>query len=217
MDGVSRVGHGAPQLVLASASARRRDILRSLGVEPVIAPASIDESPLDGEKPAELVERLARTKAEVVAAGRTGDVGRSGADRQLVVGADTVIDLDGTALGKPTDRDEAEWMLRAMSGREHSVVTGVAVVGPADDRSVTVSTVARTGVSMRPLTQPDLDWYLDSGEYEGKAGAYAIQGLGSLLVDGIDGSYHNVVGLPVVGLDGLLEEVGFRLRDLVST
>ncbi len=186
-----------------------------------MAPA-VDERPLEGEKPAELVERLALSKARTVAVadGPELDGGRGvdldvGRDR-LVVGADTVIDLDGAILGKPVDRADAERMLRSLSGRDHSVVTGVAVVGRLGDRTKSASTVVRTGVSLRRLGQDDLDWYLDTGEFAGKAGAYAIQGLGSLLVASIDGSYHNVVGLPVVGLDQVLGQVGFRLRELSS-
>jgi septum formation protein len=214
---VSGVGEGVPAIVLASASPRRLEILRTVGIEPVVTAASIDEQPAPGEKPAELVERLALSKARVVATDPaeaevaadtvTGD--------RLVIGADTVIDLDGRVLGKPVDRGEAEAMLVALGGRCHGVVTGVAVVGSIGGRPVEAVAVQRTEVEMRAYRVDDIEWYLDSGEYRGKAGAYAIQGLGSLLVEGIEGSYQNVVGLPLTALDRLLTGLGRPLRELV--
>lgn len=186
-----------------------------------MAAASVDERAIDGETPAELVERLALAKAATVAA-RSVDVGpgRAGGgpvpgDR-IVVGADTVIDLDGEILGKPIDRADAATMLRSLSGRRHHVITGMAVVGRLGRRCVEASTVERTAVTMRSLGDDDIDWYLGTGEFAGKAGSYAIQGYGALLVEGIEGSYHNVVGLSVAGLDALLRGVGLPLRALAS-
>lgn len=174
----------------------------------MVTAASIDEQPAPGEKPAELVERLALSKARVVAADAVEG-------NRLVIGADTVIDLDGRVLGKPVDRAEAEAMLVALAGRCHAVVTGVAVVGSVDGRPVEAVAVQRTEVEMRCYGADEIEWYLDRGEYRDKAGAYAIQGLGSLLVDGIEGSYQNVVGLPLTALDRLLTGFGRPLRELV--
>lgn len=207
-----------------------------MGADPTVVTCSVDERPRSSESPVELVERLARAKAEAVAAHLGGAVGA-----RLIVGADTVVDLDGQVLGKPLDRADAGRMLGALRGRTHGVVTGVAVVSSGSvgsDRSggedgpsgsagpvrsataamgaatepVTTATTERTEVEMRPFGPDELEWYLDSGEFEGKAGAYAIQGLGSLLVAGIDGSYHNVVGLPPTALDRLLVGLGRSLR-----
>lgn len=214
---MSRVGLGASEFVLASASPRRLALLRGIGVEPTaVEAAAADERPLDGEKPADLVERLARTKAELVAERRQTDADEAARLDRLVLGADTVIDLDGEILAKPADRSEAARMLRALSGRAHDVVTGIAIVGSVGGDPVAVSTVERTAVRMRSIGDDEVAWYLDSGEWEGKAGAYAIQGVGSLLVSGIEGSYPNVVGLPLVALDRLLTELGRPLRDLAG-
>jgi septum formation protein len=220
---MSRVGDGAPELVLASASPRRLEILRSVGIEPAVVAASVDERPLPGEDPARLVERLARAKARAVAGDRSVDPeARPGAPSssvdhrstgRLVIGADTVIDLDGRVLGKPADRVEAEAMLGALRGRAHRVVTGVAVIGWSGGGPVEVAAVERTVVEMRAFDRAELSWYLDSGEYIGKAGAYAIQGLGCLLVRGIEGSYQNVVGLPLTVVDRLLAGFGRPLRE----
>ena len=219
---MSWVGDGAPQIVLASGSPRRLDLLRSIGIEPLVVVPSVDEQARPGERPAELVERLARAKARAVADDRggvgRGSAGEPGPDRwPVVVGADTVIDLDGRVLGKPTDRGDAQAMLSALRGRDHHVLTGVAIVAPRPDgRPVVTSSVARTTVTMRAFDDDELAWYLDSGEYRDKAGAYAIQGLGSLLVEGITGSYQNVVGLPLTTVDRLLGDAGHSLRDLRS-
>lgn len=199
--------------MLASGSPRRLAILRSIGIDPTVVAAAIDEQPLPGEKPTELVERLALSKARAVSS-RPIDGGEEAGDR-LVVGADTVIDLDGRILGKPADRAEAESMLVALAARSHAVVTGVAVVGAVDGRPVASVEIERTEVEMRAYGVDEIAWYLDQGEYEGKAGAYAIQGLGSLLVRGIEGSYQNVVGLPLTTLDRILTGVGRPLRELV--
>ncbi|MEM7275513.1 MAG: Maf family protein [Actinomycetota bacterium] len=221
-----RDGVVAPSVILASASPRRLDLLRGFGLAPSVVPADVDETPLPGEKPAELVERLARRKAAAV----SDRLDPAAASETLVIAADTVIDLDGTVFGKPTDRLDAERMLRALSGRSHDVITGMAVVGP--DRSLTETitptepstrtptrtevTVARTAVWLRSLTADDIAWYLDTDEPMGKAGAYAIQGLGSVLVDRIEGSYQAVVGLSLPALDALTGRFGHPLRTLVE-
>lgn len=186
---------GAP-LLLASRSPRRRALLAQIGVgfEPV--DAGVDETPRAGEMPAALVERLARAKtwAGVAAA----------ADTRPVLGADTTVTLDGEVLGKPDDEARALEMLARLSGRTHEVVTGVAVVrGDAIE-----ARVVATRVTLRPISQAERRAYWASGEPAGKAGAYAIQGLGAVFVERIEGSYSNVVGLPLLETAELLKAFG---------
>ena len=180
------------------------------GLTPSVIPADVDETPLDGEKPAELVERLSRLKARTVAAGLTDEQ----LTDTLVVAADTVIDIDGTVFGKPVDDQDAARMLAALSGRSHEVVTGIAVVGSRQGELVTEGTVGRTEVWVKRLSEAEIQWYIGTGEPRGKAGAYAIQGLGSVLIDRIEGSYQNVVGLSLRGLDQLTEPFGVPLHVL---
>lgn len=180
------------------------------GLTPNVIPADVDETPLAGEKPAELVERLSRLKAATVAETLTDD--RSA--NTLVVAADTVIDIDGAIFGKPVDDRDAAQMLTALSGRSHAVVTGMAVVGRRDGEVVTEGTVGRTEVWVKQLSDAEIQWYIDTGEPRGKAGAYAIQGLGSVLIDRIEGSYQNVVGLSLRGLDALTDAFGAPLHGL---
>lgn len=206
---MSRTGAAAPNVVLASASPRRLDLLRMFGLVPEVRPADVDETPLAGEKPAELVERLCREKAEAVS--RSIDV-PSGSDRAtVVIAADTVIDLDGSILAKPVDEAEAASMLRALSGRSHDVVTGMAVVERRAGTEAVEVGVDRTTVWVKTLTEDEVSWYVATGEPMGKAGAYAIQGLGSVLIDRIEGSYQGVVGLSLRRLDDLLRSLGLSL------
>lgn len=214
---MSRDGDGAPDLVLASASPRRLDLLKIVGLEPSVVPADIDETPAMGEKPAELVERLAAAKA--AAAWDMLDIQRP----TLVVAADTVIDLDNEVFGKPVDDADACNMLRALSGRSHNVATGIAVRGataqggaPGEAAPKTLLVVRSTEVHMRPLSDEDISWYVDSGEPWGKAGAYAIQGRGSLFIERIEGDYQNIVGLSLPTLDGLTAQFGWPLRKLAA-
>ncbi len=179
------------RLVLASRSPRRADLLTSAGYEFEIAPADIDERVLDGETPAAHVRRLARAKAARVAR----DYPES-----IVLGADTVVVIDDVVLGKPADDADAAGMLRRLSGRIHEVLTGVAVHTPNDQRG----DVGSTRVTFRELTAREIAWYVGSREPEGKAGAYAIQGRASRFVTRIEGSYTNVVGLPIGLVDRLL-------------
>jgi len=175
-------------LVLASASPRRRELLDTLGLGFDVCPSAADEAPLEGEAPAPMARRLARDKA-VEVAGR-GEIEVSA----FVLGADTVVVVDGEVLGKPRDDAEAREMLRRLGGRWHEVVTGVALArqgrGALEDLSVT------TRVHFRPLDEGRIDRYVATGEGRDKAGAYAVQGIGGGLVDRIEGSYSNVVGLP---------------------
>lgn len=199
---------GRPTLVLASGSPRRRELLAELGLEFLVRPVPADETPVHGETPEQLVRRLALAKAR--AAVRTDEV---------ALGADTVVALDDEILGKPADDDEARRMLGRLSGREHDVWTGVAVV--ADERGTRSesSAVERSRVRFRHLERAEIDAYVASGEPHDKAGAYAVQGGASAFVDQLRGSWSNVVGLPWMATarllgralgDGRLEEIARR-------
>ena len=196
-----------PPLILASASSRRSELLRSLGIRFRTVPPDVDEAARPGEAPEEHALRLAETKARTVAAHRP-------LDRDAVVlGADTVVALDGIVLGKPSDEADARRMLRLLAGRTHEVFTGVSVCRTGDGRRA--GSVERTVVRFRPLDETILSWYVSTGECADKAGAYSIQGQGVLLTDGIQGSWSNVVGLPLEALPSLLARVGIDLRELV--
>lgn len=173
-------------LILASASPRRAEILRSVGWEFTVAAADVDETLLPGELAAVYVERLALTKARAVAANHPG---------RLVLGADTTVVVDGTILGKPEDAADARRMLRLLSGRRHQVLTGVALVRAGASRDERV-THQKTDVMFASLSESEIDWYVATGEPMDKAGAYAIQGLGAVFIEEIRGDYWNVVGLP---------------------
>lgn len=187
-----------PAVVLASASPRRRELLAQIGVPVTVAPADIDESAAPGETPADYVDRLARAKALKVAADHP---------QALVIGADTTIADGKTILGKPDDRAHAIAILQSLAGREHLVHTAVAIARGSDVTSV----VATTRVVFRALTLVEIEQYVDSQEPFGKAGAYAIQGLGAVLVSRIDGSYSNVVGLPLAETYQLLSQYDYRV------
>jgi septum formation protein len=181
------------QLILASASPRRAELLSSAGYTFSIRPAEIDETPRDGEAPVAYVLRVAREKAAHIAAQGLG------AD-ETVLAADTTVVAAGKILGKPSSRAEAVEMLRSLSGVVHDVHTAVVVRGPGGERSAVVTTRVR----FVPLSEADIAWYVESGEHEGKAGAYAIQGLAARFIDWIEGSWSNVVGLPVATVHALL-------------
>ncbi len=186
-----------PTLLLASSSPRRREILSALGLQFVVQKIAVDERVLPGETPEQMVLRLAEAKANAPATG-PGD---------FVIGADTAVVLDGTALGKPVDRADALDMLMRLSGRSHSVLTGVALRGPQGVRS----TLSRTEVSFREISRDEALAYWHSGEPGDKAGAYGIQGLGGMFVENVSGSYSGVVGLPVFETTELLRQAGFDL------
>lgn len=192
----------SPRLVLASASPRRRELLALLGLEFAVRPVDLDERALAGEAPADHVRRLAREKAAA-----------SAGEGELVLAADTVVAVDGEILGKPSGAEEARRMLARLSGRAHEVFTGVALrLGGSSPREAVA--VVRTAVRFAPLTGAEIDWYVASGEPFDKAGAYAIQGLGALLVEEIEGNYTNVVGLPLPATRRLFGELGLELREL---
>jgi septum formation protein len=170
-------------LVLASHSPRRREILSNAGIEFVCRPAAVEERREDGEDPRAYVERLARAKATAVDA----------APGEIILAADTVVVVDQHVLGKPSDTEEAAWMLRHLSGREHEVITGICL--RSGDRMLVDAETTR--VRFITLSEGEIAEYAASGEPMDKAGAYAIQGLASKFIDRIEGCYFNVVGLPV--------------------
>ena len=180
------------RLILASASPRRAELLRAAGYEFETVVAAVDERVRDGETPAEYVRRLAAEKSAAV---QTADL--------IILGADTTVVIDGEILGKPQDDDEAAAMLRRLAGRRHEVLTGVSIRHGTHE----VGRVESTAVWFSTLTNEDIAWYVASGEGRDKAGAYAIQGLASRFIPRIEGSYANVVGLPVAAVGELLRSV----------
>ena len=187
---------GAP-LILASASPRRRDLLREAGVEfEVVAPDEAEPLQAAGEEARAFARRAAWAKATQVARRQPG---------RLALGADTIVVLDGEVLGKPQDEAEARAMLARLAGRTHHVYTGVALARAHPDGGLLVeSAVAQTRVTFRRLTADDIAAYVGTREPLDKAGAYGIQGLGARLVAGYEGSYTNVVGLPMEAVSGML-------------
>lgn len=180
-------------LVLASASPRRRELLAQLGVAFDVVPSAVPEVPEPDERPEAFAQRVAREKAAEVARRCPG---------RLVLGADTVVVVDGTILNKPKDRDDARRMLQMLSGRMHRVLTAVTLIGPT---GACDALVVQSEVEFRPLSSRDIEAYLDSGEPFDKAGAYAVQGLAKKFIVQVRGSHSNVVGLP-------LDEVATLLR-----
>jgi len=180
-------------LVLASASPRRQELLRSAGLSFEVQPADIPESALPGEAAKDCAERLARDKALAAASQRPHD---------FILGADTVVVVDGQILGKPADAADAARMLRLLSGSEHQVITGVCLVVNGQPSVASETTV----VTMSELTEKDITDYVASGEPMDKAGAYAIQGIASRWIPRIEGDYCNVVGLPVALVFRMLRE-----------
>ena len=198
------------RLVLASASPRRAELLRSAGFAFEILAVDLDERPHDGESPSTYVARLARDKAgaamqrfEERAQRACHGPERAALDDLVVLGADTAVVVDDAILGKPRDDQDAAAMLAVLSGRRHEVLTGVCL------RSATGEwgRVETTGVYMSVLTPEDVAWYIASGEGRDKAGGYAVQGLASRFVTAIEGSYSNVVGLPIATVAALLREL----------
>ncbi|MGI8507960.1 MAG: Maf family protein [Gemmatimonadaceae bacterium] len=185
------------QVILASASPRRRELLTLAGIPHTVSPADIDESIHSGEAPRVHVERLAREKAAVIAA-RFPDA--------LIVAADTVVVLDGDIIGKPASVEDAERTLARLQGRTHTVVTGMALVL----NGATVSGVEDVAVTFGSLTAADISEYVATGEPMDKAGSYAIQGYGATIVRQIDGDYFAVMGLSLVRLVELMKQLGVR-------
>ena len=188
-------------LVLASASPRRQQLLAWLGVPYHVLPAEVDERPLAGEAAGDLVLHLARAKAAAVAVRRPAD---------WVLAADTIVELDGVMLGKPADAADAARMLGQLAGREHRVATGFALAQPGGGQRTAEMVLTR--VRFRPLDERAIERYVASGEGEDKAGSYAVQGFGAGLIERIDGSFSNVIGLPLVEVGRALEEAGLLAR-----
>ncbi len=193
--GRKRIGH---EPLLASASPRRAELLRAAGIDFDVMPADIDETMDAEEWPDGYVRRIALTKAEAV---------RPQAGGRPVLAADTIVIVDGQVLGKPADANDAKRMLRMLSGREHTVMTAVHLVFESKSQT----SVERTTVEFAPLSAAEIDWYLASGEPMDKAGAYAIQGLASRFAARINGSYTNVVGLPVAVVYQLCTNAGLLI------
>lgn len=188
-----------PRLVLASASPRRLDLLRQIGLAPdVVDAADLDETPLHDETPRRLALRLAQAKAALVAARAAG---------AFVIAADTLVAVGRRVLPKAADEAEVGACLALLSGRAHKVLTGVAVAAP-DGR--VASRLVESRVHFKRLSQAECDAYLESGEGVGKAGGYAIQGRAGALVIALQGSYSGVVGLPLYETASLLDGLGFR-------
>lgn len=184
-------------LYLASSSPRREEILGALGLEFTVMSNEVDETPVDGESPSGMVLRLARAKALAV------DVEAPA----VVIGADTAVVVDDVALGKPGNEEDAIMMLLRLSGRVHSVLTGVAVSSPGGVQTI----LSTSTVRFRDIRQDEARAYWQSGEPCDKAGAYAIQGIGGIFVEKIEGSYSGVVGLPVFETVDLLNNAGVRV------
>src|SRR5688572_18054297 len=191
--------HNEAVLVLASASPRRADLLREAGIAFRVAPAHIDESEAIGESPESYVERLAREKAEAVWRDRPAS---------FVLGADTTVVVDETILAKPADAADAARMLRLLSGRSHRVLTGICLLGPS---GFFRASVVSTAVTFERLSEADIVWYVGTGEPLDKAGAYAVQGGASRFVARIEGSFSNVVGLPMEVLAPWCREAGIQV------
>ena len=181
-------------LVLASSSPRRRELLSNAGIDFIVDPANVDETPRSGEAAADFAVRLATEKAEAIAGRHPG---------QLVVGADTVVIVGREVLGKPVDSGDARRMLRMLRNRTHEVSTGIALV--VDNNALTH--IETTSVVVGEISETEIDDYVLSGEPMDKAGAYAIQGRASRWISRIEGDYFNVVGLPVAALWRMLKKL----------
>ena len=188
---------GRPRLILASASPRRLQLLAQIGLTPdAIIPADIDETPLKGERPRAYAERVAREKAETIAAGNAG---------AIILAADTVVSCGHRILPKAEDAATARKCLELISGRKHRVTSGFAL---ADAGGNLKSRTVTSDVTFARLHERDIDLYIKSGEWEGKAGGYAIQGLASAWIRQMSGSYSNIVGLPLFEVSGWLQQAG---------
>ena len=182
-----------PKLILASRSPRRQNLLEQAGIEFSVIPSSFDENSVKLTAPDDYARQLAESKARDIS---------DQYPASWVIGADTIVFIDDIILGKPGSKSEARTMLKSLSGKTHQVLTGYCVCCQKTDWLF--SDTIKTDVRFKKLTEKEIDWYINSGEPFGKAGAYAIQGIGAFLVKRIDGSYTNVVGLPVCEVVELL-------------
>lgn len=192
-------------MILASASPRRQQLLRTIGLEFDVEAADVDESDLPGESPTLYVERVGKSKALAVAA----RLGLTPADDVIVLAADTTVDIDDEILPKPTDDDDARRMLTLLSGRTHQVHTSVV----AWHRGRLHTAAVTTDVTFAHLSSATIEWYLSLGEHLDKAGAYGMQTAGGALVERIDGSPTNVIGLPLVDTIGVLRACGVEIAE----
>lgn len=193
------------RLILASASPRRREILAQVGAECEVIPAKGEEL-LTSTEPKEAVLQLSCQKAEETAGRLSGDAGNI-----VVLGADTIVSLDGAILGKPKDKKDAVRMLGLLNGREHSVFTGVTMIVRGDGKEQIISFYEETRVFMYPMTKEQIQAYTETGEPLDKAGAYGIQGKCAVYIEKIVGDYYNVVGLPVAAIYQNLEKSGIEI------
>lgn len=185
-------------IILASSSPRRRELLSQAGIPFTVMPGEVDEEKAElSGTPEQKTEQLAYLKAMDVA---------KKVQKGLVLGADTIVVCDGEILGKPADEEDAIRMLESLSGREHHVITGIALADAESGKAAIGHET--TKVKFSPITSEDIKAYIRTGEPFGKAGAYAVQGRGALFVEGIDGCYSNVVGLPLSRLGKMLHEFG---------
>ncbi|MFN2364298.1 MAG: nucleoside triphosphate pyrophosphatase [Halarsenatibacteraceae bacterium] len=190
------------KLILASASPRRKELLNRLKLDFKVEPSKINEDQYKAENPIELVKLLAVEKAREVG---------SRYDNGIIIAADTIVVLDKRILGKPADKKEAIKMLESLSGREHDVHTGIAFLIKDQNNSRLISDIDSSIVKMRNYNIDEINSYINTGEYKGKAGSYAIQGFGSLLVKEIKGSYFTIMGLPIHKLAEVLPEYDINL------
>lgn len=188
------------QIILASASPRRQELLKNLGLAFEVQVSDVDETLADIVLPAQMVEKLAERKAAAVAAERT---------QGLIIGADTIVVLENKPLGKPANHEEAVQMLSSLQGRSHEVYTGLAIIDAATGQSVVTHQV--TAVRFKPLTMEQIKRYVETGEPMDKAGGYAVQGLAAIFIDSIRGCYFSVVGLPVAKLADSLRMFGVEI------
>ncbi len=196
---------GDARLILASASPRRSEMLRNLGVAFDARPVDVDETPEDGEDPERYVLRLAAAKARAAARAEPAGAARA---NEVVLAADTIVVADGRLLGKPRDERDARGMLELLSARQHEVLTGVAVAAAGRQLQ---RAAERTWVRFARMSPEEIAWYVATGEPLDKAGAYAVQGLGALFVEAVSGNYSNVVGLPLPLAYRLLRAAGVSL------
>jgi septum formation protein len=199
--------HGNFKVVLASASPRRREILANAGFQCEVVVADIDESVLPNESPEQLVRRLSAAKAQAALAKISRDNGKVHLRASPILGADTVVTINGKILGKPSSAEDARDMLRQLAGKAHEVLTGIACLFPSRSSQPEIDVqVSITRVLFRPMTDKQIELYVATGEPFDKAGGYGIQGLASKYVRRIEGCYFNVVGLPISLFQEMIEK-----------
>ena len=190
-------------LILASSSPRRKDFITKLGLNFQIVKPDADETVLVGESASDYVKRMANEKANIVAALHSNDI---------VLAADTIVVCDNRILGKPVNREDAKNILRLLSGRNHEVMTAVCII--KGDEEIEIFEV--TKVTFAPLTEELIDTYVASGECDDKSGAYAVQGIGAMLIQKVEGSVSSVVGLPICQVRCALEKLGLKARTVMA-